>query len=271
MPEKPEVITVANSLKKHLLERKIIKVDVLFANIILKDTPEVFSSKIVNQTIHNITTRGKWIVFSLDTDYLFVHLRMEGKFLYRGKNDPKSVHEHVIFTLDNDIELRYMDTRKFGKMIVLKKEDAFKTPPISELGYEFDDTLLTSTYLMECFNRKTMPIKTALLDQHIIAGIGNIYDDEILYRSHISPFKKANSLTKEELEDIIKNTKIVLEKAIKLGGTTIRSYSSEEGVSGKFQNELQVHGKNSCPVCKTLLIKTRINGRGTFYCPTCQK
>ena len=120
---------------------------------------------------------------------------------------------------------------------------------------------------------KKLPIKTVLLDQSIIAGIGNIYDDEILFRSNISPFRKSNEVTLDECSEIIKNTKITLDKAVELGGTTIKSFTSSEGVHGKFQNELLVHGKKKelCPVCNNPIINTKINGRGTYYCKNCQK
>lgn len=123
------------------------------------------------------------------------------------------------------------------------------------------------------FKSKSLPIKTVLLDQSIITGIGNIYDDEVLFMSGINPLRKASSLTLDECSDIVKNTKIVLSKAIELGGTTIKSFTSSEGVHGLFQNELSVHGKGGspCPKCGELLLKTKVNGRGTHYCQNCQK
>jgi len=118
-----------------------------------------------------------------------------------------------------------------------------------------------------------LPIKTVILDQSIIVGIGNIYADEILFLSNLNPLKKASELNDKELENIIKNTKITLEKAIKAGGTTIRTYESSEGVHGRFQQELLVHSKENeqCPNCNEIILKTRIGGRGTYYCPKCQK
>ena len=129
------------------------------------------------------------------------------------------------------------------------------------------------SYLLKKLSKIKKPIKDSLLDQSIISGIGNIYDDEILFRSNISPFRKANEVTLDECDKIIKNTRITLDKAIELGGTTIKSFTSSEGVHGKFQNELLVHGKKKdlCPVCKSPIINTKINGRGTYYCKNCQK
>ena len=208
----------------------------------------------------------------LDDYYLLSHLRMEGKYFFKTKNDGINKHEHVIFDLDDGSELRYMDTRKFGKMYLIKKEDIDKIGPLVELGLEPWDDNLTSEYLLDKYKKKKLPIKSVLLDQNIIVGIGNIYADEILFLSKINPLKKCNLITKEEAENIIKYTKKVLEAAIEKGGTTIRTYSSVDGVHGLFQNELFVHGKdkNNCPICNTKIEKIKVGGRGTYYCPKCQ-
>ena len=187
-------------------------------------------------------------------------------------HDDINKHEHVIFDLDDGSELRYMDTRKFGKMYLIKKEDINKIGPLVKLGLEPWDDNLTSEYLLDKYKKKKLPIKSVLLDQNIIVGIGNIYADEILFLSKINPLKKCNLITKEEAENIIKYTKKVLEAAIEKGGTTIRTYSSVDGVHGLFQNELFVHGKdkNNCPICNTKIEKIKVGGRGTYYCPKCQ-
>ena len=156
-------------------------------------------------------------------------------------------------------------------MYLLKKNNIYNTKPLSELGYEPWDVNLNIEYLKSKYKNKKNPIKTVLLDQSIIVGIGNIYDDEILFLSKINPYKKASDLTDIELSSIINNTKVVLEKAIKLGGTTIKSYTSSEGVHGRFQNELLVHTKKECPICHNKLNIEKINGRSTYYCANCQK
>ncbi len=273
MPEKPEVMTVAKKLKEHLVNRVFQSVEIFHDNMIEYPTVSEFKEKIQNKKIIDITTRGKWIVFDLESDYLLVHLRMEGKFFYRIEKDKKEKHEHIIFTLDHGEQLRYHDVRKFGKMILISKEESLNHKPFSELGLEFWDSQLTDTYLKEHYKNKKIPIKSTLLDQSIISGIGNIYADEILYLSHISPLCSTNQLTKKNRMDIILYTKEVLNEAIKAGGTTIRSYTSEEGVHGLFQQQLKVHGKKGepCPNCGVLIEKIQVGGRGTYYCPKCQK
>lgn len=273
MPEKPEVITVVKNLIPELIHKEITGCNIFWDNIIA--TPEValFKKSIIGQKINGITTRGKFIVIELDNYSLLIHLRMEGKFLFRKKEDIINKHEHVELILDDNISFRYHDVRKFGKMYLIKKEDTYVVKPLSELGLEYNDSSLTVDYLLKHFKNKKLPIKTVLLDQSIITGIGNIYDDEILFLSKINPFRKACDISSDECGKIIKNTYNVLEKAINLGGTTIKSFTSSEGVHGMFQNELLVHGKGGmkCPNCGSILLKTKINGRGTHYCEKCQK
>lgn len=273
MPEKPEVITVVNSLKPLLLGRIIKQCNVYWDNIIAYPVTDQFRKEVIDQKINDITTRGKFIVMVLDEYKLLIHLRMEGKFFFRKKTDPLNKHEHVEFILDNDTSFRFHDVRKFGKMYLLDKNGADSVKPLCDIGYEYYDDNLTKEYLYEKIHKKKLPIKTVLLDQSIIAGIGNIYDDEILFMSRIHPLRKACDIEIDECNDIIKNTKIILEKAIKLGGTTIKSFTSSEGVHGLFQNELLVHSKlgESCPVCGNIIEKIKVGGRGTYYCPKCQK
>lgn len=273
MPELPEVETVKESLRLKLTGRKIKNVNVIYDNIIAYPKVEDFIKNIKNQTINDMYRRGKFILFDLDDYYLLSHLRMEGKYFFKSSKDKILKHEHIIFTLDNDEELRYMDTRKFGKMYLIKKEDIDKIGPLKELGLEPWDENLNIEYLLDKYKSKRLPIKIVLLDQSIIVGIGNIYADEILFLCKINPLKKCNDINKKEAFNIIKYTKYVLEEAIKKGGTTIRTYSSVNGVHGLFQNELLVHGKDKgkCPICNSDILKIRVGGRGTYYCPKCQK
>lgn len=273
MPEKPEVITVKNTLKKKILGKKITQCNVYWDNIIAFPSSSEFKKRVINQVIHDITTRGKFLVFTLDKDILLIHLRMEGKFVFRDKGQELGKHEHVEFILDNKISFRFHDVRKFGKMYLLDKDSAYRQKPLSELGLEYDDNNLTKEYLYSKLNSKNLPIKTVLLDQTIITGIGNIYDDEILFMSKISPYRRARDISLDEAQAIIDNCRIVMEKAISLGGTTIKSFTSSEGVHGLFQNELLVHGKDKedCPICSEPIKKVKIGGRGTYYCENCQK
>ncbi len=273
MPELPEVETVKETLKTRVINKKIKDVVINYDNIIEFPSVEKFVKQIVKQTIIDVKRRGKWLMFELDDYYLLSHLRMEGKFNLKKDNDQINKHEHVIFKFTNGQELRYHDTRKFGKMHLIKKDEVYNQKPLNELGLEPFDPNLTTKYLKEKFKKKTLPIKTVLLDQSIIVGIGNIYADEILFLSKINPLKKASLLTIDDCNLIIKNTQKVLKQAIIDGGTTIRSYTSSEGVHGRFQQNLLVHTKEGeeCLNCGHLIVKIKVSGRGTYYCPNCQK
>ena len=271
MPELPEVETVKEALKRKILNRKIVDVNVLYNNIIEYPKVTSFKEEILNETINDIKRRGKWLVFVLDNYYLLSHLRMEGKYNIRGKDEEITKHEHVIFYLDDNTSLRYNDTRKFGRMYLIKKEDFLTYKPIKDLGLEPFSNELTKEYLKEKYKKLNKPIKTVILDQSIIVGIGNIYADEILFLSRINPLTLASELDDNDLDNILKYTREVLSSAIKSGGTTIRSYTSEEGVHGRFQQNLLVHTKEICPVCNNKIEKIKVGSRGTYYCSNCQK
>lgn len=271
MPELPEVETVKNTLKKLVLNKTIVEINVRYNNIIAYPDVEEFKKQILNQTIEDILRRGKWLLFELNDYYLLSHLRMEGKYIIRNQNDVYDKHEHVEFIFSDKTCLRYKDVRKFGKMYLLKKEELYSRKPLNELGLEPWDNSLNYKYLKEKYKNKKLPIKTVLLDQTIIAGIGNIYANEILFLTKINPYKEANKLSDKEIDSIIKHTKEVLEKAIKMGGTTVKSYESSEGVHGLFQQRLLVHNKEKCSLCNSNIDKVKIGGRGTYYCPKCQK
>ena len=271
MPELPEVETVRKKLLLKLKNKKINDLKIIYSNVFEGQDINKVIKNITGEVINDIKRRGKWLLFELDNYYLLSHLRMEGKYLYRDINSEIGKHEHVIFNINNEFELRYKDVRKFGKMYLVPKDELNKSK-LKDLGYEPWDKNLTSDYLLSKYKNKSLPIKSILLDQSIIVGIGNIYADEILFLSKINPHKKGKNITKKECNLIIENTKKVLDKAIKEGGTTIRSYTSEEGVTGLFQNSLNVHKKENepCPNCKTKIKRDKIGGRSSYYCPKCQ-
>ena len=273
MPELPEVETVKETLKRKVLNKNIIGVVINYDGIVESPNVIEFTNNIKNQTIKDITRRGKWLVFELNDYYLLSHLRMEGKYFLKNRDEQYNKHEHVIFEFSDGTDLRYQDTRKFGKMLLVEKDKLNEARPIKELGLEPWDDNLNVTYLKDKYKNKKLPIKTVILDQSIITGIGNIYADEVLFLSNINPLTKVNILKDIELSNIISNTKVVLEKAIKEGGTTIRSYTSDEGITGRFQNSLYVHCRENekCLICNSTILKIKVGGRGTYYCPKCQK
>lgn len=270
MPELPEVETVVNTLKNMIINKKIVKVDVYWDNIVDKISVDEFKEKIVNQHIVDIERKGKIILYILDDYVMLSHLRMEGKY-YVDSEFTKDKHSHVIIYFDDNTFLRYHDTRKFGKISLISKSKINEHPYIQKVGPE--PFTIDSEYLYDRLKTKRIEIKACLLDQSIMSGLGNIYVDEVLFLSKINPSTPSNTISKAQVKFIIDNSIKVLNKAISLGGTTIRSYTSSLGVSGRFQNELNVHTKVGlpCPICKTIIIKTKVKQRGTYLCPKCQK
>lgn len=269
MPELPEVETVRTILEKNIINKTIENIDVRYDKIIQNVNVLDFINKLKGQTFLEMKRRGKYLICVLNDYYLIVHLRMEGKFFYMTHSN-YTIHDHIIFKF-KDGELRYNDTRKFGTMHLFERNiDIFQINPLNKLGLEPFDNEFNPLYLKQHFTKLSKPIKTTLLDQSIIAGLGNIYVDEVLFMSNIHPLYKTKDLTDQEIEAIAKNSVIVLNKAIKLGGTTIKSFQSSHDITGRFQNELLVHTKNRCPNCNTKIKKIKVGGRGTYYCEKCQ-
>lgn len=272
MPEIAEVETVRRTLRNKIVNKKIIKVNLIYDKTISTDKKE-FQENILNQSIVDILRRGKWLIFELDDYYLLSHLRMEGKYFLKDSNDEIVKHEHVIFSLNDGSDLRYHDTRKFGRMLLAKKELIKEINELNKQGYEPNDDNLTAEYLLAKFKNKTLPIKSILLDQTIISGLGNIYANEVLFQAKINPLKKGKDLTKRDCQKIINASNQIIAKAIEMGGTTIKSYTSSLGVTGNFQQYLKVHkrDKEPCYQCGTLIKNIKVNGRSTYYCEKCQK
>jgi len=232
-----------------------------------------FEEHFIGKRIRDISRYGKHLLFEIDDFVLISHLRMEGKYYIKNVDHPRDKHEHVIFYFTDGSTLRYHDTRKFGTFDIVSKDQLYVNSPLTHLGYEPGSSLLTVPYLQSKMNHKTLAVKPALLDQHIICGLGNIYVDEVLFICRIHPETRCCDLTNHDYKNIIEASEKVIEKAIQLGGTTIRSYTATLGVTGRFQNELLVHTKQGepCTICGTPITKIKVAGRGTYLCESCQK
>ncbi len=271
MPELPEVETVRRHLKVNIIGKTIKSVDILYDKIIRDIDPEDFAHTLVNQTFLDIKRKGKYLLFILTDLILVSHLRMEGKYFLK-RTEPVTKHEHIIFNFTDGTSLRYHDVRKFGTMNLFRTKDiksVLNKPPLNKVGFDPFEKSLSAKEVYERFQRITKPIKSTLLDQSIISGLGNIYVDEVCYLAKIHPETSTKQLSFEQVSVLLDYAKEVLTKAIALGGTTIKSFSSHE-ISGRFQNELLVHTKEHCPNCKQKITKIRINGRSTYFCENCQ-
>lgn len=272
MPEIAEVETVRRVLKRNILNKKIVHINIIYDRMIESSLLD-FKKNILNQSIIDIKRIGKWLIFELENHYLLSHLRMEGKYFLKTSGEPIEKHEHIVFTFADNTDLRYHDTRKFGRMILANKDELFELECIKKQGKEPLTEDLTMDYLINKVNKKKLPIKSILLDQTIISGLGNIYADEVLFAAKINPLKKGESITNQEGCKIIAASNEVIKKAIEMGGTTIKSYTSSIGVSGRFQQYLQVHKRENlaCYACGSPIKRIKIGGRSTYYCEQCQK
>lgn len=274
MPELPEVQTVVDTLRYQLQHVTIKDVHVYWDNIIAFPNVCAFIEGMKGKTIHDYGRYGKYLIFDLGSHVWIAHLRMEGKFYIQQPFEPYDKHIHVIFDLEDGRQLRYHDTRKFGKMYLYEKQaDLHAYPCFQHIGYDAFDERLTKEYLYQKLHTRSIPIKQALLDQSVIAGIGNIYADEICFALGMHPERKISTLRKKDFERLIEETRRILNGAIASGGTTIRSYTSSLGVDGRFQLKLKVHARKGekCKVCGSDIKKIVVATRGTYYCPTCQR
>jgi formamidopyrimidine-DNA glycosylase len=273
MPELPEVETIKETLRHRILGKTIAKVDVTAPRLVVGMSTTEFCLRLAGQTVQEIERRGKYLIFKLTGNDLVTHLRMEGRFFLKSLEAPREKHEHICIYLTDQTTMRYHDTRKFGTFEIAPKDQGTKVKGIAKLGPEPQDTEFNSAYLRARLSRSSRAIKTLLLDQTVVAGLGNIYVDEVLFQSKIHPERPGNSLGTTDIDAIIDSSRSVLGAAIAAGGTSIRTYVSSLGVSGRFQTKLNVHtlaGK-PCTTCQTPIIKIRVGSRGTYLCPNCQK
>ncbi len=265
MPELPEVETVLKVLEKKIKNKTIRKVEVYHSKMIQNITVEQFKTALINETFIGFERLGKNIILELNNYYLVSHLRMEGKYFLRF-NTPLTKHDHVIFYFDNSY-LAYNDTRKFGTFHLYSKDETIQCLQ----NYGEDALCITQAQFYEKVKNKKTTLKNLLLDQSNISGIGNIYADEIIYLSKMHPSQPTETISKRKYYEILQNTKIVLNRAIQAGGTTIRTYTSDYEIDGRFQLSLNVHMQKQCPKCFSPISKIKVAQRGTYICPKCQK
>lgn len=274
MPELPEVETVRRTLEQLVCQKKIQDVSVGWPKMIKQpDEVQQFQDALIGQVIEDIGRRGKFLII-YTTDYALVsHLRMEGRYGLFQPNEEIDKHTHVIFTFTDGTQLRYRDVRKFGTMHLFKKGEEFESLPLSQLGPEPFSEEFTIERLKRMLSKTNRSIKTVLLDQKVVVGLGNIYVDEALFKAGIHPERSADSLSRKELQKLHHEIIHTLREAVDKGGSTVRSYVNSQGQIGMFQLELYVYGRKGeeCKNCSTVLERTVVGGRGTVFCPKCQK
>lgn len=273
MPELPEVETVRRGLESLVGGATIDHVDVFYPKMVRPDA-EIFTADLIGRKIERVDRRGKYLLFRLSGDLTLVsHLRMEGKYDVQPAGSPVPKHTHVIFYLKDRRELRYNDTRKFGRMRLVKTgTEGTELPSLGKLGPEPTEETLTLAYMQRIFGKSHKIIKPFLLDQSRIAGLGNIYADEVLWLSKINPLTPVDTLTTDQLATLRKAIIQEIGRAIAGHGTTVHSFSTAFGEAGNFQNQLHVYGHEGepCERCGTEIVKIKVAQRGTHFCPHCQ-
>lgn len=272
MPELPEVETVRRGLLKIAKGRKINAIDVYYGKTITNDVEE-FRQALIGQTIEDVDRRGKYLLFRFSNNLTMVsHLRMEGQYFSQPIGGPLDKHTHVVFQFTDGTELCYHDTRKFGRMTLVQTGDELKVGGLKTIGPEPTPETFTPAFFKGELKKSRGKIKPFLLNQHHVAGLGNIYADEVLWMSRINPEQPANSLTDQQIQDLHDNIIKEMAQAIKYKGTTVHTFVNALGDAGGFQERLNAygHGGDKCPRCGTKMIKIKVAQRGTTYCPHCQ-
>lgn len=270
MPELPEVETVRSRLEPMLIGHALTKVEILDGRLTRPFDPAEVAAELEGERVTAVERRGKYLIFRFESGLvLLVHLRMTGGFQNARNGDKR--HVRAVVRLDDGSDVTYRDVRRFGTWLVLR-DDQLDPYLAARLGEEPLDETFSTAALTERLRNRRAPIKAALLDQRTIAGVGNIYADEALWRARIDPRRAAGELTASELRKLHRGIRDALRAGIARQGATLRDYRAPDGSAGRMQHEFKVYGRGRepCSRCGTPIEKTRLGGRGTWFCPHCQ-
>jgi formamidopyrimidine-DNA glycosylase len=273
VPELPEVETIRAELAPRVEARRFARVTIDDPRLTRPFEPAAVAAELEGETIAALERRGKYLIFRFRSGRsLLIHLRMTGSLRIAPngtlRDDP---YRRAVITLDNGSDVAYRDVRRFGTWLLLEAPDV--EPYLQRrLGFEPLGPKFTTRFLRERLEGRAAPLKAALLDQRTVAGLGNIYADEALWRAQLHPLRPAKTLATNEIGPLRKAIRRALEVAIARQGSTLRDYSTPDGSAGSMQTEFRVYGRagEPCARCGTSIAKTRAAGRGTWYCPTCQ-
>lgn len=269
MPELPEVETIRAELDNSVVGRQITAIEVLWPGSIANLTEDEFCKSICAKTITGVERRGKYLILRLgDSKVLIIHLRMSGAILTREAFAPEDPYTRLTLWLDYKLELRFCDRRKLGKLWLLDEKEAIT----AKLGFEPLSDNFNPHMLKTVFGKSKAPIKALLCDQKKIAGIGNMYADEILFQLGLHPLIRGDAIPAEKFKDMHRIIVNTLNAAIARGGASVDTFIHTDGKEGSAQSWFAVaHRKGkSCPGCGTTIERIRVRGRGSYYCPCCQ-
>ncbi len=274
MPELPEVETIVADLRPHLAGRTIISCDLLFPTIVRHPEPEVFIDSVAGMRITTLRRRGKYILIDLENDLvLVVHLGMTGQLRLVKPDAPLLSHTHAVFALDNGLQLRYRDPRRFGRLLLGTEVSLLAAKKMPRLGPEPIDPAFAAEELYRRLRKRRTAIKAFLLDQASVAGVGNIYADESLHRARLRPDRLAGSLSRKSAQRLHESLRDSLLVAIANRGSSVDTYRDAWGEIGGQQEKLLVYGRagEPCFTCGRPLALIRIAGRSTVFCRRCQR
>src|SRR5436190_15141299 len=272
MPELPEVETVRARLARVLTGRRFERVEIHDPRLVRPYEPAEVAAELEGERVAAVERRGKYLIVRFESGrVLLIHLRMTGSLRHTSGDLAEDTHRRAVVRLDNGSDVAYRDVRRFGTWLLLEPGEL--EPYLdSRVGEEPLDALFTAARLGERLSGRRAPIKAALLDQRTLAGMGNIYVDEALWRARIHPLRPAESLDRNELRRLHRGIRAALAHGIARQGSTLRNYALPDGAAGSMQDEFRVYGRGGepCDRCGTPIAKTRVAGRGTWFCPSCQ-
>ena len=269
MPELPEVETTRRGLEPHISGRRIVAFTVHEPRLRWR-VPDDLPARLAGQRITGAGRRAKYLLIGLESGTLLVHLGMSGNLRVLPADTPRIAHDHYDLLLDSGNTLRFNDPRRFGSLHYTTG-DPGRHPLLAHLAPEPFDPEFTPEYLWRITRRRRASIKQVLMNSRLVVGVGNIYASETLFRARIRPRRRAQSLSREEAERLVKEVQAVLAHAIKVGGTTLRDYVGADGEPGYFRQKLYVYERKECRVCGTAIRQLTQQGRSSYYCPTCQR
>ncbi|HEX6679972.1 MAG TPA: bifunctional DNA-formamidopyrimidine glycosylase/DNA-(apurinic or apyrimidinic site) lyase [Gaiellaceae bacterium] len=272
MPELPEVETVRAGLKPKVVGRRFEDVRILDSRLTRPVDPAEVAAELTSEQVRAVDRRGKYLILRFESGLvLLIHLRMTGTLVHSRNGAPTEAHVRAVVRLDDGSDVVYRDIRRFGTWLVLRADelDAYLA---ARLGREPLEASFSAGDLGRRLAGRKLPLKAALLDQRTVAGVGNIYADEALWRARLDPARPAGELDARELRALHRGLRRALEAGIERQGATLRDYRTSDGVAGRMQHEFKVYGRagEPCPRCGAPIAKTRLGGRGTWFCPACQ-
>ncbi len=275
MPELPEVETVCAGLRQLIGGCRLARLELRRQNL-RYPFPPLMAERLQGAVLTDISRRAKYALIHTDSGYTWIiHLGMSGRIHQLSDHEPYGKHDHVVLHLDDGRRIVYNDARRFGFMDLVPTTQMGQSPHLQHLGYEPFDEALTPTVLVNLFNKRTSPIKTALLDQRFIVGLGNIYVCEALWRCQIHPQTRVGGISVDQWGILLPEIQKILSEAIASGGSTLRDYRQVTGELGYFQHRFFVYDREAggCqrPQCGGTIERMIQSGRSTFYCPTCQR